>query len=1204
MKKHLYTYLFTLIIVILINFQGKSQYLINQDFESGTTLPVGWTISNSSTPVINWTVSSSSSAYGIGSNSALCNFYNVEYGQLNLITPSILTTIGDSLYFDYAYATYASEIDTLYLLASTDGINYNIITILYGGTAGTMTTASATTSSFIPGNTQWGTFKIQLPAGTVNVMFKGGSAYGNNLYLDNIKIGRPSTNPMLYVSCTSTQTNTNNIPQGATNQVIIGVQIVTSGPQNPLIANRFDFVTTGSTNPATDILNAKIFYTGTSPIFSTAMQFGTTISLPDGSFYFTGNQSLSEGTNYFWLVYSISATATLNNIVDANISTLQIGSSTITPTITNPGAGRSIKNEIIFGAATTNSYFYGPLYRSSASSSFDWSRYAYLFSSQEFQASGIPTGATITKIEWYKASTATITSSSTGNALFNVYMKNSTLNTLTSGTVWSNGSTGIIDGSTNVLSTTFNATNNLPATVGWMPFILSSPFQYNGNGLEIATLWDVSAVSGSPATAAINWNYSTGLSYNASIGIASGTALSNASALQTATYGGTLRPNIRISFIPPPLCVAPANQPTNLGITTYSHKTNLNYSAPIGGANAYLIIYSQDPTFTGIITNGIIYSTGSAIGNGTVGYSGPSNNNVIISGLQPLTHYYLWIYAYNDACLGGPVYNISNPLTGNTTTYEHVSALKAFDAVGYNPTENLVYYTKNSSNDNVIIAWTQGNTVGDLQNNTLYNIGDPVAGGGNILYKGSDSSYIHTIMQNNTLFTYKAWSYNNNNIYSDTSFIAQPYSLPQGFYGSLKWKSTLPGISSGGTVGALFFNEKYYSNQWSGTFCYRYQNNGWNDSPGNIDTVSYIGGTRDLTTDGKYIWGGNASTTLYKFNQNMATINSYTLTNGAFRAIAWDPVANGFWYSAFGGNIYCMDTIGILKDSIVNTLTGKYGLGLDYFSNQETRYLYAWSQPTISGQPYNILQKINLTTKTIERTDSLYFGANVIAGGAEVHKINNELILLLNLQNNSLMAYKIADLSKTVNVKLYLEGFWNSSLQMMNEVQDETASKWGNGITDKLTLEIKEDSFPFTSIFTYSNLDITTIGNVSISNIQGNITGNKYIVVKHRNHIETWSANPISFDGTVINYDFTSSDTKAYGDNQKQVYPGKYAILVGDVNQDGVVDLSDLVEMDSDLTGGTVAYIVYDLNGDGVVDLSDLVTIDENLTNGTVVITP
>ena len=97
---------------------------------------------------------------------------------------------------------------------------------------------------------------------------------------------------------------------------------------------------------------------------------------------------------------------------------------------------------------------------------------------------------------------------------------------------------------------------------------------------------------------------------------------------------------------------------------------------------------------------------------------------------------------------------------------------------------------------------------------------------------------------------------------------------------------------------------------------------------------------------------------------------------------------------------------------------------------------------------------------------------------------------------------------------------------------------------------------------------------------------------------------PVSFNTDVINYDFTTSASKAYGNNQKQLAMGVFAILLGDVNQDGVVDLSDLVDMNADLTLGSIAYIVYDLNGDGVVDISDLVAIDGNLTNGVVVITP
>ncbi|QLH46103.1 MAG: hypothetical protein HWD58_10985 [Bacteroidota bacterium] len=47
-----------------------------------------------------------------------------------------------------------------------------------------------------------------------------------------------------------------------------------------------------------------------------------------------------------------------------------------------------------------------------------------------------------------------------------------------------------------------------------------------------------------------------------------------------------------------------------------------------------------------------------------------------------------------------------------------------------------------------------------------------------------------------------------------------------------------------------------------------------------------------------------------------------------------------------------------------------------------------------------------------------------------------------------------------------------------------------------------------------------------------NIIGQSYyIVIKHRNGIETWSANPVTMT-TNLTYDFRSAATQAYGSNQ------------------------------------------------------------------------
>ena len=173
----------------------------------------------------------------------------------------------------------------------------------------------------------------------------------------------------------------------------------------------------------------------------------------------------------------------------------------------------------------------------------------------------------------------------------------------------------------------------------------------------------------------------------------------------------------------------------------------------------------------------------------------------------------------------------------------------------------------------------------------------------------------------------------------------------------------------------------------------------------------------------------------------------------------------------------------------------------------------------------------------------------------------------------------------------------------MNPAQDMDGNHWGATIADIITVELRDDVDPTLVVASFTNKTLSTTGICTLA-VPYSLGDLYYITVKHRNSIQTWSALPISFNQLTINYNFTTAATQAFGDNQKQIATGVYALFVGDVNQDEVIDLSDLVAMDTDLTNGTVDYVVYDLNGDGVVDLSDLVAIDVNLTNGVVSMYP
>ena len=121
-------------------------------------------------------------------------FYGIESGSFSLNTPTFTANpVGAILTFNYAYAAYSSaEIDKLEILASTDGgATYSSLEIMNGGPTGPLNTAGTTTSSFVPTSAQWGLKTVNLPANTNRISFKGISEYGNNLYLDNIRVANP-----------------------------------------------------------------------------------------------------------------------------------------------------------------------------------------------------------------------------------------------------------------------------------------------------------------------------------------------------------------------------------------------------------------------------------------------------------------------------------------------------------------------------------------------------------------------------------------------------------------------------------------------------------------------------------------------------------------------------------------------------------------------------------------------------------------------------------------------------------------------------------------------------------------------------------------------------------------------------------------------------------------------------------------------------
>ncbi len=179
---------------------------------------------------------------------------------------------------------------------------------------------------------------------------------------------------------------------------------------------------------------------------------------------------------------------------------------------------------------------------------------------------------------------------------------------------------------------------------------------------------------------------------------------------------------------------------------------------------------------------------------------------------------------------------------------------------------------------------------------------------------------------------------------------------------------------------------------------------------------------------------------------------------------------------------------------------------------------------------------------------------------------------------------------KTLNLTLFLEGLFNGS--SMNKAQNAIGNQFPGNVADQITVELRNPTAPYALAAGPYTLDLKTDGTTSVT-IPGSLSGSYFVVVKHRNSIETWTNSPVLFIGSAVDYNFSTSANMAYGSNLKLVL-GKFVIYSGDINQDGNINDSDIAFVGNDAFGFMCGYIGCDVNGDGVIDSRDLIFTDNN----------
>jgi hypothetical protein len=184
--------------------------------------------------------------------------------------------------------------------------------------------------------------------------------------------------------------------------------------------------------------------------------------------------------------------------------------------------------------------------------------------------------------------------------------------------------------------------------------------------------------------------------------------------------------------------------------------------------------------------------------------------------------------------------------------------------------------------------------------------------------------------------------------------------------------------------------------------------------------------------------------------------------------------------------------------------------------------------------------------------------------------------------------------NSTLHLKAFIQGYYAGSGLMTAVLSNQGISTNINEV-DTITVELRDAATGINTVAQAKGV-LATDGTVTLT-FPGTVIGNSYyLVVKHRNTLQTWSAAAVTMSSSTT-YDFTTAASQAYGDNMLEVETGVYAMYSGDLNQDEYVDPFDYPSFEYDNVMFATGYLNTDINGDGYVDPFDYPVFEFNNVN-------
>lgn len=300
-----------------------------------------------------------------------------------------------------------------------------------------------------------------------------------------------------------------------------------------------------------------------------------------------------------------------------------------------------------------------------------------------------------------------------------------------------------------------------------------------------------------------------------------------------------------------------------------------------------------------------------------------------------------------------------------------------------------------------------------------------------------------------------------------------------------------------------------------------------------------------------------------------------------------------------------LNTANVTLDNFVNSLSATIGDPLVGSSFQ----VIIWKADSESDSILTSAKVLNSGSVMLQRdtvkTSGLFASSDFIC----TDSIGLKYCKPINGLSKSITISSLNDSGNTLRVSISSSagiGTYDSLAIFMNDIMVEYINfnieglyHGENSTPDTVTVNLRSSISPYPVVASAINI-VEGYGFIQC-NFGNAPTGKYYLQILHRNSIETWSRSggDSLFRGSVGFYNFSYASSQAYGNNMKQVddSPVRYAIYSGDVNQDGLVDIGDVVDIYNDASSFAQGYLVSDLNGDYAVDLSDLVIANSNAVN-------